>query len=92
MFGILLNHSSRFLGRKCPKSQPGSEREAESPADFQLERELKEKKIWFNICLINANNQLTLFQNNLVKATRKFLFNILNSFTLYAPTVLGKQQ
>jgi hypothetical protein len=58
MFGILLNHSLRFLGRKCPKSQPGSEREAESPADFQLERELKEnfKKIWFNICLINANN------------------------------------
>ena len=44
MFGILLNHSLRFLGRKCPKSQPGSEREAESPADFQLERELKEKE------------------------------------------------
>ncbi len=44
MFGILLNHSSRFLGRKCPKSQPGFEREAESPADFQLERKLKGKK------------------------------------------------
>jgi len=44
MFGILLNHSLRFLGRKCPKSQPGSEREAESPADFQLERKLKGKK------------------------------------------------